>query len=207
MWQEWIAKCLTGHDELHLVLVEDTAPTGNADERTCQLMVNRHHLSQDRQEIARVDFASLAEAQSYCLREYGIAPSDWRHEVTLSHTFQFDYTITNLGVPQPCPVVSPNAKILFRFSPAEDENGRISQVLNVCGTREGMERLAAMLLLCASSDKYDPEFHIHLEREELVETDLEVTIRAPLYLDTLSRGEFSEFKGTAINLPTNDVND
>jgi hypothetical protein len=57
-----------------------------------------------------------------------------------------------------------------------------------------------MLILCADSDKYDPEFHIHLETQQGVEADMDVTIRAPVYLDRLQRGEFSEFKGTPIRI-------
>jgi hypothetical protein len=113
-------------------------------------------------------------------------------------SLQFNYKLTTAGVPQPYPVASPNTKIVFRYSPAEDENGRIQTVLNICGTREGLKYLAAMLVLCAESEKYDPEFHIHLENMKEVEADMDVTIRAPNHLDALSKGDFSESKGTPI---------
>ena len=106
--------------------------------------------------------------------------------------------MSNLGVPQPYPVAPPNTHLVFRFSPAEDEDGRTTRVLNICGTREGLEYLAAMLVLCADSEKYDPLFHIHLENMEGVETDTEVTLRAPGYLNSLRGGSFTEFKGTPI---------
>jgi hypothetical protein len=207
MWREWISKVQVAHEELHLVIIEDLSPTRDRDDPACELMVNRHHFSCDRQQIASADFADLAEAKDYCFKKYGIAPGDWTHEIAFSETFQFNYTVTNCGVPQPHPVAGPNARILFRCSLAGDEDGRKSQVLNICGTREGMRRLAAMLVLCADSDKYDPAFHIHLEDEEDVETDMEVTIRAPTYLDVLDRGEFSEFKGPTIIVPADEAGD
>ncbi len=176
MWREWVARSTAGAEELYLVLSADLSPPADSDEPACQLMVNRHHLSRDREQIANMDFTDVAHAKDYCLKEYGVARGDWMDEIRLPCTFQFDYTVTNSGVPQPCAVASPNAEILFRFTRADDENGRSRSVLNICGTREGMERLAAMLVLCADSEKYDPEFHIHLEREPWVETDMDVTI-------------------------------
>jgi hypothetical protein len=116
-------------------------------------------------------------------------------------SFQFDYKVKTQGVPQPYPIAEPNSRILIRFSTAEGENGRTRQVLNICGTREGLKYLAAMLVLCADSEKYDPEFHIHLEDLEEVETDIEVAVRAPVYLEMLRKGEFSEAKGTSISIP------
>ena len=116
----------------------------------------------------------------------------------LRRSFQFNYKVTTRGVPQPYPIAAPNSRIIFRFSPAEDENGQARQVLNICGTREGLEYLAAMLVLCADSEKYDPEFHIHLEDLKEVEADIDVTVRAPVYLEVLRKGEFSETKGAPI---------
>jgi hypothetical protein len=206
MLREWVARSTAGQEDLYLVLIEDLSPPADSDERAaCQLMINRHHLSRDREQIASMDFTDLAHAQDYCFKEYGVAPGDWMHEIRLPCAFRFNYTVSNSGVPQPYPVASPNAKILFRFTPAEDEDGRSRRVLNICGTREGMERLAAMLVLCADSEKYDPEFHIHLEDQHWVETDIDVTIRAPVYLDVLRSAEFSEFKGTKLPLPPDDA--
>jgi hypothetical protein len=90
---------------------------------------------------------------------------------THRHSFQFNYAVTTRGVPQPYPLAPPNPRILFRLSPAEDEDGREFSVLNICGNREGLEYLAAMLVLSADSAKYDPEFHIHLEDVKGVEAD------------------------------------
>ncbi len=118
----------------------------------------------------------------------------------LQRLFEFEYTVTEVGVPQPYPVKPPNAKVLFRLSPAEDENGRKFSVMNICGNREGLEYLAAMLVLSADSAKYDPYFHIHLEDMEGFETDMDVTVRAPSYLEVLDKGEFSESKGTKIDV-------
>jgi hypothetical protein len=201
MWRERIARTSTGPEELCLVLIEDIAPTGERDEPVCELFVNRNHFSRDREQITRAEFASVAEAQEHCLRKYGVRSADWMDQITFAHTFQFDYTVTNMGVPQPYPIVIPNARILFRLSPAEDENGRSYQVLNICGNREGLERLAAMLVLAANSDKYDPDFHIHLEDWEGIETDMEATIRSPAYMECLVSQQFTEFKGTKIAIP------
>ena len=200
MWREWVARSRAGQEELHLVLIEDISPTADSHQPAYELMVNRHHLSRDREQVTRMSFSDLGQAQDYCLKEYGVAPGDWMHEATLTCTFEFNYTLTNCGVPQPYPVASPEARIVFRCLPIEDENGRTRTGLNICGTREGLKRLAAMLVLCADSDKYDPEFHIHLEDQQGVEADMDVTIRAPVYLDTLRSGEFSEFKGTPIRI-------
>ncbi len=118
----------------------------------------------------------------------------------LRYCFRFNYKVTQRGVPQPYPLATPNSIIVFRFSPAEDETGAVRTVLNICGTRAGLKRLAAMLVLCADSEQYDPEFHIHLEAVKGVETDLDVTLRAPVYLDSLRKGQFREFKSTWISL-------
>lgn len=197
MSREWVARSAAGQEELHLVLIEDNSPEADP---PCQLIVTRHHLSRDREPIAGKDFADLAQAQDYCLKEYGVARGDWKHEITLSYTFEFNYTVSNCGIPQPCPVASPDARIVFRLSPIEDEIGGTRAGLNICGTRDGLKRLAAMLILSAESDKYDPEFHVHLEDQQGVEADMDVTIRAPVYLDKLRSGKFSEFKGTPINI-------
>ncbi|MGO8750818.1 MAG: hypothetical protein ACLQNE_33120 [Thermoguttaceae bacterium] len=205
MWREWIARSTAEQEELHLVLSERLSAAEEPDEPACQLMVNRHHLSRDRELVTSRDFADLTQAQEYCFKKYGVAIDDWRHEITLPYTFQFSYTVSNFGIPQPYPVASPEARIVFRCSPIEDENGRARTGLNICGTREGLKRLAAMLVLCADSEKYDPEFHIHLEDQQGIEADMDVTIRAPVYLDTLRSGEFGEFKGTPIRI--NDAED
>ena len=200
MWREWVARSTARQEELHLVLIEDLSTTPDFPDLACQLMVNRHHLSRDREEIARKDFTGLAQAQEYCQKEYGVAPGDWLNEITLPYKFEFNYTLSNCGVPQPYPVASRDAEMLFRFSPAVDENGRTRSVFNICGTREGLKCLAAMLVLCADSEKYDPEFHIHLEDQPSVETDIDVTIRSPAYLDALRSGKFDEFKSTRITI-------
>lgn len=122
------------------------------------------------------------------------------HAIPIASTFEFNYTLTNLGQPQPYPVASPDARIVFRCSPIENEDGQTRMGLNICGTREGLKHLAAMLILCADSDKYDPEFHIHLDEQQGVDADMDVTIRAPIYLDALQNGEFQEFKGNPIRL-------
>jgi hypothetical protein len=120
---------------------------------------------------------------------------------THRYTFEFDFTVTSVGIPQPYPDPPKNPRILFRYSTAESDGGNKREVLNVCGNVEGLKYLAAMLLMTADSEQYDPEFHIHLEHMPGVESDCDVTIRAPVYLDILKRREFSEFKGEPIEVP------
>jgi hypothetical protein len=118
------------------------------------------------------------------------------------YVFAFDFTVSAAGIPQPYPVPPADPQILFRYSIAKTDGGSDRQVLNVCGNAEGLKDLAAMLLLTADSEKYDPEFHIHLENMPGVEADSDVTIRAPVYLDILRRSEFTEFKGEPIVYPS-----
>ncbi len=178
---------------MHLVLVEDSSLPVDPHERPCELFVNRHHLSAEREEVFRRTFANLAEAQDYCVKEYDVRAEHWQDRITQSYTFQFNYEVTNLGVPQPLPVGFEDSKIVFRFAPREDGDGKISPALNICGTREGLKRLAAMCLLCADSEQYAPDFHVHLEDDTGVETNIDATIRAPGYLESLVSGHFSEF--------------
>ena len=190
---EWVARSTVGQEELYLVLIEDTSPLADA---PCFLVVHHHYLTRDREPIASRYFTDLAEAQDYCLKEYAVALGDWLHEITFPCTFEFNYTLSSLGIPEPYPVAAPDARIALLLSPIEDEDGRTRNGLNICGTREGLRHLAAMLVLCADSDKYDPEFHVHLERLQCVEADMDVTIRSPVYLDSLRSRKFSESKGT-----------
>ncbi|MEN6449301.1 MAG: hypothetical protein ABFC96_02325 [Thermoguttaceae bacterium] len=196
MWRERVARSTTRGEELHLVVVEDLSPPVDPDECRCELFVNRRHLSAEREEVFRRAFANVADARAYCAREYGVGASDWQDRIIQSYTFQFDYEITNLGVPQPIPVGFDESKIVLRLAPREDENGVITSALSICGTREGLRRLAAMCLLCADAEQYDPEFHIHLENDADIESDIVATIRAPAYLDILTSRQFSEFHGT-----------
>jgi hypothetical protein len=83
-------------------------------------------------------------------------------------------------------------------------------VLSVCGNREGLRRLAALLLLCADGERYDPSFHIHLDcepgppREPFFTGNIDVTLRAPVYLDVLKDGSFREWN---MNVDLRDATD
>ena len=116
------------------------------------------------------------------------------------YVFDFDFTVTTVGVPQPYPVPPRKPQILFRFTSADTDGRRKRRVLNLCGNAAGLKYLAAMLILTADSETYDPAFHVHLEGVPGVETDCDVTIRAPAYLEVLRSGEFTEFKGEPIAL-------
>lgn len=76
---------------------------------------------------------------------------------------------------------------MIAFSKAKEEGladgGKPAQAISICGNKEGLRRLAAMLLLCAESESLDPELHIHLDGTcPGVVTDLPVTLRSPTYL-------------------------
>ena len=83
MWREWIARSMVGQEELHLVLIEYLPATLKSGEPVCELRVNRHHLSADRQQISFMTFADLEQAHRYCLKEYGVAPGDWMDEIAI----------------------------------------------------------------------------------------------------------------------------
>jgi hypothetical protein len=204
MWQEWTAKITLNGEELYIVLIQDISLHNQPNALRCELMCNRNHLSSERETLWQREFADVTEAKTYCEMEYGIRDADWQDKITQPYRFQFDYEITNLGVPQPIPVGFDNGRLLICFANREDENGAVRQALNICGTRDGLKHLAAMCLLCADSEQYDPAFYIHLEDMINVETDIEITIRSPNYLEVLGSRQFSDFKGTAISVSEND---
>jgi hypothetical protein len=75
----------------------------------------------------------------------------------------------------------------------EDDSGNKTTVLNICGNHEGLQHLAAMLLLCADGEFYDRFFHMHLEDEAgFIHSDMPVTLRSPSYFENLLRDELRE---------------
>ena len=54
----------------------------------------------------------------------------------------------------------------------------------------GLKRLAAILLLCAETDRYEPGFHMHLDHdgESLLLPDMPVTVYGPHYLSAFLKG-------------------
>jgi len=187
------------------MLFEDLSPTREPDETACQLMVYRHYRSRDREVIAGADFADLEQAQAYCLTQYGVAAGDWKNAITFRRSYEFNYKVSSHGVFQAYPVTPRGTQIVFRSSVFEDEHGQTKRGLSICGNREGFEELAAIFMLFADSEKYDPEFHIHLEDSEEVETELNVSIHPPSALDFVRTPEFREFKGTSTPIPPDDT--
>ena len=205
-WREWIAKSAVG-EELHLVIIEDLSPKRAPDEPACELMVSRHYLSRDRKWIASVEFSDLAQAQAYCQKEYGVVLHNWTNKITFRRSYEFNYQVSSQGVFQAHPITPLGTKIVFRSTIFEDEDGQTKHGLTICGNREGFEELAAMFMLFADSEKYDPDFHIHLEDHGEVEADLNVLIQMPAALEFVRAPEYRTFKGTSIPIPPDDAED
>ena len=195
---ELVARILVGQEERHLVLIEAVyADTGEP----WTLLVNAEHYSIGRHTLECAYYWSLAAAQADCRDRFGVRDVDWVEAgaVRFDHTFRFEYAVTNQGVPQPYPVGFEGGEVLFGLGEVLHSDAPATAVLNVCGNREGLRRLAALLLLCADGEKYDPSFHIHLDcepgppREPFFTGNIDVTLRAPVYLDVLKEGSFREW--------------
>ena len=205
MWRERFAISTAKGEELTLVLIEEAADSTD-DKIGCDLMVYRHHLSANRECVFSRDFAGLDAAQEFCAREYDVQIADWQDPITQTYRFEFDYQVSNIGVAQPFPLGFAGRRVVFRLSErsADDVRGR-KPVLDICGSREGLRWLAALCLLSADSAKYDEWFHIHLENQEGLDSNIDATIRAPNYLEGISSRKFQEYKGD--NIPLRSVND
>ncbi len=196
---EIVARILVGSEERHLVLVEEVyADTGEP----WTLFVNADHYGASRCTLERAHYWTLAAAQEDCRARFGVQTEDWMEAdaIRFSHVFRFDYGVTNQGVPQPYPVGFEGGEILFRLGEVQHPDGPATPVLNVCGNAEGLRRLAALLLLCADSPRFDPGFHVHLDREPeapgeppFLIGDFDVTLRAPGYLSVLKDGSLREW--------------
>ena len=196
---ELVARIVVNQEERHLVLVEEVyADSGEP----WTLFVNVDHYGAGRHTLEQAYYWTLAAAQSDCRDRFGVRAEDWLDAgaVRFGHVFRFDYRVTNQGVPQPYPLGFEGAEVLFRLGEVQHPDGPGSPVLNVCGNQEGLRRLAALLLLCADGQKYDGDFHVHLDREPagigeppFLTADLDVTLRAPSYLAALRDGTFREW--------------
>ncbi len=178
------------NEELWFVIPKKLFSEGND---PFELYVYRNYLSKKRETIETAYFNSLAEAKEHCRLKYGIQDSDWKTEIRLGYEFRFDYKVTSSGVPQPVVLGFEDAEILIRKGKVfVGARQKIQPSINICGNREGLRQLAAMLLLAADSAQYDDSFHIHLEDRDSVDTDIITTIRAPGYLSILKEGSFRE---------------
>jgi hypothetical protein len=196
---EFVARIVVGGDERHLVLVEE-GYTDTGEPWT--LFVNADHYNATRHTLEEAYYWTLAAAQADCRERFGVRPEDWIEAaaVRFAEVFHFEYAVTNQGIPQPYPVGLEGGEVLFRLGEVQHPDGAPTPVLNVCGTRDGLRRLAAMLLLCADGQRYDHEFHIHLDREPessreppFFTGDVDVTLRAPGFLGALKDGSFREW--------------
>jgi hypothetical protein len=209
---EFVARIVVGGDERHLVLVEEGyADTGEP----WTLFVNADHYSAARHTLEKACYWTLAAAQADCRERFGVRPEDWveAEAVRFAEVFRFEYAVTNQGVPQPYPLGLEGGEVLFRLGEVQHPDDAPTPVLNVCGTRDGLRRLAAMLLLCADGHRYDPGYHVHLDREPeaagdppFLSGDMDVTLRAPSYLAMLKDGSFREWSAD-VNLREGEAND
>lgn len=195
---ELVARTVVGEEERHLILIEEVyAETGEP----WTLFVNAEHYSVGRHTLEYAYYWSLAAAQADCRDRFGVRDVDWVEAgaVRFDHIFQFEHGVTNRGVPQPYPLGFEGGEVLFQLGEVLHSDTPATPVLTVCGNREGLRRLAALLLLCADGDRYDQTFHIHLDcepgppREPFFTGNLDVTLRAPVYLDALKEGTFREW--------------
>lgn len=176
---------------LHFILVEECYSDNN---EPFTLFVNEKHYSAERSERTRAYFYSREEALLYCQQEYGIETNEWKEEFRFTHNFDFDYRVTDFGVPQPYLESLEDGRVIFklgrRIGPEEDKP---VTVLNISGNRQGLQRLAALLLLCAESEQFDKTFHIHLEDlEGFILPDFPITLRSPSYFEDIVRSEWKE---------------
>lgn len=179
-----IASC-EGSDSipLHFILLDDADYA--LDERPLTLFVSKKHYSPERRVVEEAHFSSLEEARLYCQERYGLpASATWQDDPVFEQSFSFKYSVTHMGVAQPYLSGSPDGVIAFSVDKEQvlADDGKATPVISICGNREGLRRLAAMLLLCAECESLDPMFHMHLEGRPGVITDLPVTLRSPGYL-------------------------
>lgn len=172
-------------EKKHFVLVDECY--SNNDE-SFTLFIYSNYYSFERTERLREFFNTLEEAFDYCQRKYEINVREWQSEVRFTQNFLFEYGVTSLGTPQPYLFGFENGQIIFRLrKDRESFDNKTTLSLDICGNREGLQRLAALLLLCADGESYDKFFHIHLEDEEdFLRSDVEVTLRSPSYFEHLT---------------------
>ena len=186
--------------EHHFVLVDECY----LGDMPFTLFVHADHYSADRAELDRMGFGSLEAAFEYCQTTYGINQDEWQSQVRFSQSFQFEYSVTDRGVPRPYPLGFGDVQVVLKLNEREESDGTTTTVLNVCGDRGGLQYMAALLLLCADGEQYSGSFHVHLEDEKDVLTDMPVTLRCPAYLESLLRDEFREGSARAVIYETNE---
>jgi hypothetical protein len=195
-----VARKLVDGKERHFVLVDECY----LDDLPFTLFVHADHYSANRTELDRMGFALLEAALDHCQQAYGINQDEWQDQVRFSQSFQFEYGVTALGVPCPYLLGFEEGQIIFKAGERQGSDGKMTAVLNICGDRVGLRYLAALLLLCADGGQYNDSYHVHLEDEESVLTDMPVTLRCPAYLESLLRDEFKEGSVRAVIYDTDE---
>lgn len=185
-----IASKTINSEQLFFILVDECY---SDNDEPFTLFVHANHYSSSRAEWARKFFGTKAMAFEYCEQQYGIDPTTWISQTRFVQEFRFEYSITDLGTPQPYLLDFEEGEVIFRFSGEELGKDYKRPALNISGNRMGLRRLAAMLLLCADSERYDSTFHIHLDDEKgFLLPDGPVTLRNPVYFKSLRAGNFNE---------------
>lgn len=177
----------------------------DADE-TWSLRVNANHYSRDQRLVEHAEYRTLDEAQADCLERFGVPVNAWSspEDVTHEHRFTFQYWVTNSGVPQPWPLGFPHAEICFHLGEVGDGDGGAAPMITICGNENGLRGLAAYLLLCADSARFEDSFHVHLDRDGepkdqydptlFLSGNIDATLRAPGYLEAFREGTFREWR-------------
>lgn len=200
---ELVAETVIEGEARHLVLVEEVY---SDDDEPFTLFVNADHYTAARRTVGRAYYWTLADAQAACLERFGVRAAEWRDAATVSFpfAFAFDFRVTERGVPQPYPAGFAGAEVVARLGEVEHPDAPPTRVLDLSGNRDGLRRLAALLLLVADGDRYDDGFHVHLEDEHAGEGreepflvgDVAITLRAPSYHDVLRGRALRQWSAT-----------
>jgi hypothetical protein len=199
---ELIAVVQKAASELHLVALEEVY---SDEDHPFTLFVNRDHLSHMRTELERKYFWTLDELKRYAADEWGVPTDGWQNQIVQSADLSFEFELSKVGVPVPIPIgFDEDALVVVRKRERSLLQGGNEAVVAISGTPEGLRYLAALFLLTADSAQWDEDHHIHLERDERVDTNIAVTIRGPGYADDLANGRFQDATSGVVALDTSE---
>jgi hypothetical protein len=178
---EMIAATLVDGIESHLVLIVDDVDRENS---CVDLFVSHEHYSQNRTVVESKGFSSLEEALTFCTAKYGVTAAAWKKDPAFEFRFDFQFRVTNSGIPQPFPLGFGETEVVFQLGEKENLlDGSKTPSLLITGNRAGLRELAARLLLCADSEQYDPDFHMHLDAAKTHRlSNVDVTLYSPTRL-------------------------
>ena len=150
------------------------------EDQSAELLISRDHFSAKRKYSFK-SFDSLKMAQLYCETNYNVGVSSWGKTPIFSKKFEFNYSVSNYGTPQPQTQGFEEAVLKIEVTPATEETKDLiaqHNKIEITGNPAGLRKLAAQLLLCADSEEYDEYFHIHMSSQK---SNLELTLLAPNY--------------------------